>query len=240
MPKSQLYLQAREHILELIRQPNIQPGAQLPSETALSQTIGVSRTTIRDALMSLEQDGIVIRRHGTGTFVASSPHHLKTSLNRILPIPELIAASGFKPQIKDLSISTLAGPSEAHETLGVPATERLQSVALLHLADKRPAVYITYWLIPSLRADHIRWNKFDGHMQNFIERSFHARIHRSYVRVHAISATKELAAKLKVKKASPLLKLTHVAFTSAGQPVYCSTSYQDSELLEVTVVRHRK
>ncbi|MEW5718190.1 MAG: GntR family transcriptional regulator [Chloroflexota bacterium] len=240
MPKSQLYLQTREHILELIRQPRIQPGDQLPSETALSQTLGVSRNTIRDALMSLEQDGIVFRRHGTGTFVASSPHHLRTSLNRILPIPELIAASGFKPQITDLKISTLGGPSDAHQTLGVPPIEKIQSVALLHLAGKRPAVYITYWLSPALRADHVRWDAFDGHMQNFIERSFHTRIQRTYVRVHAVSATKELAAKLKVKKASPLLKLTHVAYTSTGQPVYCSTSYQDSELLEVTVVRHRK
>ena len=240
MPKSQLYLQAREHILELIRQPNIQPGDQLPSETALSQTFGVSRNTIRDALMSLEQDGIVIRRHGTGTFVASSPHQLRTSLNRILPIPELIAASGFKPRITDLKISTVVGPSAAHQILGVPPSKPLLSVSLLHWADKRPAVFIAYWLIPSLRADHIRWDEFDGHMQNFIERSFHTRIHRSYARIHAVSATKELAARLKVKKASPLLKLTHVAFTSAGQPVYCSTSYQDSELLEVTVVRQRK
>lgn len=240
MPQSQLYLQARERILKWIRQPSTQPGDQLPSETALSRKLGVSRNTIRDALMSLEQDGIVVRRHGTGTFVASSPHHLRTSLNRILPIPELIAASGFEPRIKDLKIGTLVGPSEAHRILGVPANEKIQTVTLLHLAGKRPAVYITYWLNPILHATRVRWDKFDGHMQNFIERAFHTRIHRSYARVHAVSATPELAAKLRVKKASPLLKLTHVAYTSAGQVVYCSASYQDSELLEVTVVRQRK
>ncbi|MCX7839451.1 MAG: GntR family transcriptional regulator [Anaerolineae bacterium] len=238
MPKSQLYLQTREHILKLIRQ--IQPGEQLPSEASLSQRLGVSRNTIRDALMSLEQDGIVVRRHGIGTFVAASPHHLRTSLNRILPIPELITASGFKHKIRDLKIGTLVGPSEAHQLLGVPPTEKLASVTLLHLADTRPAVYITYWLHPTLRADQVRWDKFDGHMQNFLERYFHLRIHRSYVRIHAVKATRELAAKLRVKPSSPLLKLTHVAYTLSGQAVYCSTSYQDSELLEVTVVRQRK
>jgi GntR family transcriptional regulator len=240
MPKSQLYLQVCERILEWIRQPNVRPGDRLPSETALSQMLNVSRNTIRDALMSLEQDGIVFRRHGIGTFVASSPHHLRTSLNCILPIPDLIAASGFKPQIKGLKISALIGPSEAHQILNVPPTQKIQAVTLLHLAGKHPAVYITYWLSPDLRAEHVCWDKFDGHMQNFIERTFHTSIQRSYVRIQAVSATKELATKLKVRKSSPLLKLTHVAYTSTGQPVYYSISYQDSELLEVTAVRHRK
>lgn len=237
MPQAQLYLHAREQILKLLRQSHPQPGDQLPSETALSQKLGVSRNTIRDALMSLEQDGIVVRRHGIGTFVASSPHHLRTRLNRILPIPELIAAAGFEPHIRDLKISTLVAPSDVYQTLGVPPGAKIQAVTLLHLAGKRPAVYITYWLSPTLRADRVRWDKFDGHMQNFIERIFHTRIHRTYARIHAVSATKEVATKLRVKKSSPLLKLTHVAYTATGQPVYYSTSYQDSELLEVTVVR---
>ncbi len=240
MPQSQLYLQARERILNLIRRPATQPGDQLPSETALSRKLGVSRNTIRDALLSLEQDGIVVRRHGTGTFVASSPHHLRTSLNRILPIPELIAASGFKPRITDLKIGALLGPSEAHQILDVPPTQKIPSVALLHLAGKHPAIYITYWLSPVLNAESAPWAKFDGHMQNFIERVLHTRIHRTYARIYAVSATKELATKLQVKKASPLLKLTHVAYTLTGLPVYYSISYQDSELLEVTVVRQRK
>lgn len=240
MPKSHLYLQARKRILQLIRQSQIQPGDQLPSEATMSQRFGVSRNTIRDALMSLEQDGIVVRRHGIGTFVTASPHQLRTSLNRILPIPELIAAAGFKPQIRDLEIGMLAGPSDAHQLLGVPPTEKLVSVTLLHMAGKRPAVYITYWLHPALGTDRVRWDKFDGHMQNFLERHWGLRIHRSYVRIHAVKATRDLATKLQVKPSSPLLKLTHVAYTLSGQVVYCSTSYQDSELLEVTVVRQRK
>lgn len=240
MPKSQLYLHARDRILNLTRREKLFPGDQLPSETALSQAIGVSRNTIRDALMSLERDGVVIRRHGIGTFIVSAPHPLKTSLNRMRPIPELITASGFTPQVRDLQIRTLCGPPNVHQLLDVPRTELLQSVALLYLADERPAIYITYWLIPALRGEHIPWDTFDGHMLNFVERTLRKRIHRSYVRIHAVNATPELATKLKVKRASPLLELTHVAITADGQPVYCSTSYQDSDLLEVTVVRQRE
>jgi DNA-binding GntR family transcriptional regulator len=158
----------------------------------------------------------------------------------VLPIPELIAASGFKPHLRDLKIASTRGPSEAHQILQVPAIESLPSVSLLHLADQRPAIYITYWLIPSLGATLSNWNDFDGHMMNFIERHSPTRIHHTVARIYAVTATKALADKLEVKRASPLLKMMHTAFTASGQLLYCSTSYQDSDLLEVTVVRQRK
>jgi GntR family transcriptional regulator len=240
MPKPQLYLQVRDRIQELTRQEKLLPGDQLPSEAILSQTLDVSRNTVRDALMSLEQDGVVIRRHGLGTFMAAAPHALKTSLNQILPIPELIAAAGFTPRVKDLKITPIAGPSDAHLTLLVSPSEPLQSVSLLYLADKRPAIYITYWLIPPMLAENIQWSEFDGHMLNFIERALTARIHHTFARIHAVTASKELANKLAVKPATPLLKMMHVAFGPDGQPIYCSTSYQNSELLEVSVLRQRK
>ncbi len=240
MPRSQLYVQARDQILHLTRQQRLKPGDQLPSETELSQAVGVSRNTIRDALMLLERNGVVVRRHGLGTFLAPTLPHLRTGLHQVLPIPELIAASGFKPRIRDLNISSARGPSEAHHILQVPPTELLQSVSLLHLADGRPAIYITYWLFPSLSAALPNWSDFDGHMLHFIERHSPFRIHHTVARISAVSATKALADRLDVKRSDPLLKMMHTAFTADGEMVYCSTSYQDSDLLEVMVVRQRK
>lgn len=237
---SQLYLHVRVQILELTGQRKLQSGDQLPSETELSHVLGVSRNTIREALMTLERDGAVVRQHGIGTFLNPTPHHLKTGLHHMLPIPELIAASGFKPQVRDLRITTTRGPSEAHQTLRIPPTEPLPTVSLLYLADKHPAIYVTYWLIPSLGPDHVNWNEFDGHMVNFVDLKTTARIHHTVARIYAVIAPRGLAAKLKVKRASPLLKMMHTAFASNGQPIYCSTSYQDSDFLEVTVLRQRK
>jgi DNA-binding GntR family transcriptional regulator len=182
--------------------------------------------------MLLERSGVVFRQHSLGTFLAPTLHQM-------LPIPELIAASGFKPQVRDLKIAVARGPSEAHQILQVPPTESLHSVSLLFLADKRPAIYVTYWLIPPLSGDLSNWNGFDGNMISFIERHSSTRIHHTVARICAVTATKALADTLEVKRASPLLKMMHTAFTAGGQIVYCSTSYQDSDLLEVTVVRQR-
>jgi GntR family transcriptional regulator len=240
MPKSQLHVQARDQILAITRQRKLQAGDRLPSETELSQAIGVSRNTIRDALMILERHGVIVRQHGIGTFLTPSPQHLKTGLHQMLPIPELIAASGFTPRIKNLKITETRSPSLAHQILNISSNEPVSTISLLYLADKRPAIYVTYWLIPSLNSNELNWNKFDGHMVNFVEQFTPVRIHHTVARIYAVTATKELADTLKVKCASPLLKMTHTAFSANGQSIYCSVSFQDSDLLEVTVVRQRK
>lgn len=240
MLRSQLYVQARDQILELTRQRKLHSGDQLPSEAELSHTIGVSRNTIREALMTLERDGLVIRQHGIGTFLTPTSPHLKTGLHQMLPIPELIVASGFTPHVRDLKIAETSSPSKAHQILEISSSQSLPTISLLYLADKRPAISITYWLVPTFSTNQWNWSQFDGHMINFIEHSSSIRIHHTVARIYAVTATKELADMLKLKRASPLLKMMHTAYATNGQPIYCSTSYQDSDLLEVTVVRQRQ
>src|ERR1700753_1994439 len=50
-----------------------QPGSALPSETDLAEQLEVSRATLREALRTLEDRQIIIRRHGRGTFVSQAP-----------------------------------------------------------------------------------------------------------------------------------------------------------------------
>jgi GntR family transcriptional regulator, transcriptional repressor for pyruvate dehydrogenase complex len=66
---TKLHEQARRRIERLITDRGLKPGCQLPSETELANEFYVSRTTIRNALKILEQEGKVERRPGRGTIV---------------------------------------------------------------------------------------------------------------------------------------------------------------------------
>ena len=55
-----------------IAQGQWRPGERLPSESELCERFGISRTTVRQALARLEQEGMVVRRKGFGTFAASA------------------------------------------------------------------------------------------------------------------------------------------------------------------------
>ncbi len=63
------YKQIEETIRQSIERGDLQTGGQLPTEAELCRQFGVSRSTIRTALKSLEKDGLITRTRGRGTFV---------------------------------------------------------------------------------------------------------------------------------------------------------------------------
>ncbi|MGA2142140.1 MAG: GntR family transcriptional regulator [Brevinematales bacterium] len=68
-----LYFQLARDIREMIESGELKKGARLPSEMALSDTHGIGRPTVRQALELLQRKGLVIKRKGSGTFVSESP-----------------------------------------------------------------------------------------------------------------------------------------------------------------------
>lgn len=70
-----VFLEIVSELKEYIKTENIKPGDKLPSERVLSEMLGVGRSSVREALRSLELLGIIETRHGGGTFLASSQHY---------------------------------------------------------------------------------------------------------------------------------------------------------------------
>ena len=65
-----LYVQIADSLLDRIESGRLLPGDRLPAERELSEGLGVNRLTLRRALRVLESQGLLIRRQGSGTFVA--------------------------------------------------------------------------------------------------------------------------------------------------------------------------
>jgi DNA-binding FadR family transcriptional regulator len=62
-----------EGLSDGIRQSNFKPGDKLPTESAIMEQFGVSRTVVREAISQLQAAGMVQTRHGIGTFVIDRP-----------------------------------------------------------------------------------------------------------------------------------------------------------------------
>jgi GntR family transcriptional repressor for pyruvate dehydrogenase complex len=78
------------HVRGLILRGELGPGARLPPERELVREIGVSRTSVRAGLQSLAAKGLLVTRHGAGTFVADGPPTLDSE-----PLSFLAALHGF-------------------------------------------------------------------------------------------------------------------------------------------------
>ena len=108
-PRSQA---AREELLEWVARGRIGPGSQLPPEPQLASKLGVSRATLRDALGSLEDEGLVTRTRGSGTFLAHRPR-ARNNLDANFGVSEAIRAAGMRPDTAsdaEGTPTTTAGP----------------------------------------------------------------------------------------------------------------------------------
>jgi len=74
------FLHIVQQLRELIEKENIQPGDKLPSERVLTERLQVGRSSVREALRSLELLGLIETKHGGGTFLADSQHHKRVDV----------------------------------------------------------------------------------------------------------------------------------------------------------------
>lgn len=133
---------AREALLEAIHADSF-AGGRLPPESELSLLLGVSRTTLRAALTSMEADGVVSRRRGRGTFV--NMHLLRSTmrLNRLIPFTALIAQCGHEPSVDPQQHRFATVPAVAAEPLGVAPDAACLIVERLLRAGGEPVIRVS-------------------------------------------------------------------------------------------------
>lgn len=115
---------------------------RLPPEADLARALGVSRATVRAALQSLEEDGIVSRRRRHGTVVNERVLHSSLPLNRLLSFRELVAQSGHIATVDPLVRLVVPAPADAAKALGLAVGEPCLLVERLLRADGEPAVKV--------------------------------------------------------------------------------------------------
>ncbi len=91
-----LYLKVIERIKEDIQNGIYTEKEKLPSEFELSKSMGVSRATLREALRILEEEHVIIRRHGVGTFVHTKPLFL-SGIEQLNSVTKMIQQANMVP-----------------------------------------------------------------------------------------------------------------------------------------------
>src|SRR5437763_2393596 len=132
--------QVRESLLGDLTSGKLAAGAKLANENELAERFGVSRTTIREAVLGLMDAGYLARRHGSGTYVTSSPR-TRHALDATVSYTAMIRDAGLKPGENVLG-KDVRPPSELErEQLDLPEGEALIEVERVRLAGRRPVIY---------------------------------------------------------------------------------------------------
>ncbi len=230
--------QARLYLRELIEAGQYQPGERLPSQDELAAQLSVSRLTLRDALRSLEQEGVVQVKHGVGTFVSPSyGHRIESGLERLESILELAARQGSQVTFHDLCVTQEPAGKELAMALQVPSGTRLTQVGRTLQVAGRPVAYMLDLAPASIVAPEDIDNTFDGSILNLLKQRSDLGLSHAVASITAIVAGDELGGRLKVKRNQALQLLEETLYDRDGVPVEFSRNYFVPDFFQFRVVR---
>ena len=133
-----LYLQLKRWIEDAVHAGAVKPGDALPSERDLAVRADVSRVTVRKAVQHLVRDGVLVQRHGSGTFVAPAAPRVEQSLSELTSFTEDMARRGMSVSAVWLDRGLYVPSPEEMMVLGLSAGDRVARISRLRLTGETP------------------------------------------------------------------------------------------------------
>jgi GntR family transcriptional regulator len=211
------------------------PGAKLPNEEQLRERFAVSRITLREAVRGLIEDGYVVRRQGSGTYVTHRPA-LRNSLDTNFSYTEYLESTGIRTNKKILSAGMVPADEETAIDLGVAPGTEIVEIRRVRTAARRPAIYSIDSLPPDIVDLATDRRAFRGSLYRFLADQGHAIDHGKAIVVPVV-ADEELAGILEIAGGTPLQHLKQVDFDVRGRAVMRSLEWFVPSVIELRVHR---
>lgn len=142
-------------IVAYLRDAALTSGDKLPAEVEMAKELGLSRNSIREAYAQLEAKGLLVRRHGIGTFVART--RIINDFGNSRTFWGMIEDSGATPSLRTLAQDVVQADADLADHMSVPPGSLVKRLRWLFCADGRPVVLIDHFLGPYIRIDGIDW-----------------------------------------------------------------------------------
>ncbi|WP_053960243.1 GntR family transcriptional regulator [Sulfobacillus thermosulfidooxidans] len=226
---------ARESIEEILMATA--PGERLPSEDQLAKQLGMSRPTIRSALSALEQEGLVIRKHGVGTFASRPPRTMNASLQILNSVADIVRENGYEPSVIDIHIQPLDLPKHVLEALSLSQPTSGYRVTRTVLADGEPAVFLIDYLPTHIGSTVVDLSGFSDKMMPALAQ-LGIVIAYATTRISIKRSSEEAAQALGIEPHEAVLFLQQVAYTQSQIPAIYSVGYHREGFISYTITRH--
>ncbi len=220
-----LTMATAERLREAIHQGNFAPGSQLPPELELIAMLGVSRTTLREALRALEEQRLIVRRRGLGTFVCERSILKDLSIN--FGISEMIRQAGLNPGTQEAVVRTEKASMAVAKELAIPKHSLVVVLDRVRTADGLPVVWSLDIISKELLGAHaIETMQLETmSFYQYLEENLHMQISRGLASLGPVTANDEMAAKLNVRPGTPLMHVVQTDYDASDRPILHSIEY---------------
>jgi GntR family transcriptional regulator len=229
--------EARRNLVGLIQSGALRPGQRLGAERDLAVQLGVSRSTLRQALASLEQDGVVRRvpGRGGGTFVAREK--IDRDLSRIVGVPALLRDQGYTAGSRIVSGAVVPPDPAVAAELGLEPGSFVVDIVRIRLADGMP-ISLEHVRFPAERFPGLLERPLSGSLYELLERDYGVGAHEAVERIEVVSASEDEARVLGVRAGDPLISIHRTTTDSSGAVFEYSHDLFRADRTRITVRTH--
>jgi len=213
-----LYRRVKLALLQAIESGRYPAGGALPSETELSDALGVSVGTLRHAVDELVAEHILVRRQGRGTFVA-----LHTADRILFGFFHVERGDGLReiPQVEMLSFERTRIDEDAAQALRVSIGDPAFEIENRLMLQKRPVIHDKL-ILPALLFKGLtekRLRERPSTIYHLYQTEFGITVTQALERARAIAAPRASARVLGVAAGAPVMQVRRTALTFGDKPV---------------------
>ncbi|RTR35871.1 GntR family transcriptional regulator [Robertmurraya yapensis] len=231
-----LYLQVIDRIKQDIEEGIYKEREQLPSEFDLAKLLGVSRATLREALRILEEENIIIRRHGVGTFVNAKPL-FSSGIEQLNSVTNMIVQAGMKPGTIFFSSDTEAATEEDVRRFSCSIDDEIVVIERVRTANGEPVVYCVDKVPKAFLPD--TFSHEEESMFKILAESAQRKITYAVAEIEPVGYHERISPILECEPETALLVLMQMHFDEMDEPILYSVNYFRADKFSFHVLRKR-
>jgi GntR family transcriptional regulator len=205
-------------------------GNSLPSERDLSARWGVARMTIRRSVDTLVAEGLVERRHGSGTYVTPQPF---ARLQWLGSFSKDMRNRGLEPSARLLAYRVAPADSTMASQLNITAGDPVVRFTRLRLGSGEPMAVETVWiaqtLVPGIKGDDL-----DGSLYELLASRYLLILGSASVSIEAVVPNNRVCELLTIADKQACLRIRMVDFDSRGKVIMIANGYYRGEKYQIT------
>lgn len=236
--------QIEQILIERIYRGKYLPDSQLPAEVELAEEFNVSRATLRSALNTLATLGMIVRRHGGGTFVTRLAR-ISNPLDLAIDFHELISNYCCQPSFRQVYCDLETANAAMAKALGMPGGGQVLVSHKVFTADDEPIIFCVNTIEAGLfHTDLLGKMMTEPDIMEpffiFLEREIGLRVEYFIASIRPVNARKcRFNIALPIPGNTPILEISEVAYTAEGRPIFHSVEYHPENKMSFELIRRR-
>ncbi|MEN9862506.1 MAG: GntR family transcriptional regulator [Polynucleobacter sp.] len=206
-----LYQQLADRLVQAITNGTLVAGQQVPSESELTETYGISRVTVRQALQLLVKSGQLVAKRGKGTFVARTT--LQQDLSSLQGFHEALKSQGVEPQTELLNFDATGGLSSKQ----LPESADLPLLLRRKYSVDGEAFAVVEAFLPSKAAEIGKKLAEKMVVYDILQKYLGVRIGKADVAIECSHPTPQIAKELKLSKNGHVLLMRRTSYSTSGE-----------------------